>query len=185
MRTTAGQIGGGSVPASGAELTPRWYVVRTKPHNETRAHRNLSQMGIETLCPMLFERHVSRHGEAASRIAPLFPGYIFGWFSVVEQWHSVRFTRGVRDVLCADGRPVPLDDEIIRIVESRVAPDGLVRTADIPHRGDPVVIRGGPFNGLMGILASPTTREARRTVLLTLVDWSARVEVASAHVYRA
>jgi transcriptional antiterminator RfaH len=187
MRTRAERISGGSSTsfhASGAELAPRWYVVRTKPHNEKRVHHNLGQMGVETLCPMLFEHYVSRGGEGASRIIPLFPGYIFGRFSAVQQWHSVRFTRGVREVLCAEGRPVPIDDEVVRIVESKVASDGLVRPVDVIQPGERVVIRGGPFDGLIGILESPTHHETRLTVLLTLVNWSARVEIARAHVYR-
>lgn len=170
--------------ASSAAATPHWYVVHTKPNNERRVDHNLRGMTVETLCPLLHEEYVTPGGMPKSRVKPLFPGYIFGRFNVVEHWHRVRFTRGVREVLSAEGRPLPLDDEIVRIVASRMDPDGLVRIGTPFRPGERVMIRGGPFQDLIGIFEESTNDQARLTVLLTAVNWSAHVQVSKQSVWR-
>jgi transcriptional antiterminator RfaH len=165
--------------------TPQWYVVHTKPNNERRVDHNLRNMDVETLCPMLCEGYVTSGGLAKSRIKPLFPGYIFGRFTVLDHWHRVRFTRGVRDVLSSEGRPLPLHDDVVQLVASRMDKDGLVRIGKTFRPGERVVIREGPFRDLAGIFEAPTNDHARLTVLLTAVNWSARVQVSKEFLYSA
>ncbi|MGH9350148.1 MAG: transcription termination/antitermination protein NusG [Vicinamibacterales bacterium] len=187
----ATRAGTSHLPADGAyscariDGEPRWFVVHTKPHNERRVDHNLRGMALETLCPMLCDTSYVPDRPARPRVKPLFPGYIFGRFNVLQDWHRVRFTRGVRDVLSLGGRPLPVEDEIIHIVMSRMDGDGLVRVADAIQAGDRVVIRSGPFRDLVGIFEAPANDQARITVLLTAVNWSARVDVAKDSVSRA
>jgi transcriptional antiterminator RfaH len=175
---------GRTIAWAAADRRPRWYVVHTKPNNEQRVEHNLRVMRLETLCPMLAD-DCDLERARRPRVRPLFPSYLFGRFSVLEHWHSVRFTRGVKEVLSADGLPIPVDEDIVRIVASRVDADGLVHIGRSIRPGQPVVVRGGPFNDLLGILEAPANDHERATVLLTAINWSARVEIAREHVHPA
>jgi transcriptional antiterminator RfaH len=163
----------------------RWYVIHTKPQNERRVDMNLRTMGLETLCPMFVDDHAGRRPGAKARVAALFPGYIFGRFSVLQHWHNIRFTRGVKDVLNTEGRPLAVDDEVVRLVAERIGDDGHVHIGSPLKAGDRVVIRGGPFSSLIGVLESPANDQTRLSVLLTTINWSARLGVAREHVYPA
>jgi transcription antitermination factor NusG len=80
---------------------------------------------------------------------------------------------------------LPVDDEIIELVTSRMDDDGLVRITDTFAAGDRVVIRSGPFQDLVGVFEAPANDMTRVTVLLTAVNWSAHVDVAKENVSRA
>src|SRR5262245_20124580 len=108
----------------------RWYVVQTKPKQETRAELNLRQWSIATLAPKLREiRHV-RSGERAYHITPLFPNYLFARFDAEAQTAKIRLTRGVQRVVGFGEYATPVDDAIIELIRSQIAEDGFVRIPD-------------------------------------------------------
>jgi hypothetical protein len=67
----------------------RWYVVRTKPKQETRAELNLIAHGIEVLAPKVKEARYSRaSGGLVHSIAPLFACYMFARFDAFKTMAS-------------------------------------------------------------------------------------------------
>ncbi len=128
----------------------RWYVIRTKPKQETRAESNLRAWGIETFAPKALElgRGRARSGRAW-RIEALFPGYLFAWFDARNLWRKVRLTRGVHAVVGFGESATPVEDSIISAIRSRIQEDGFVHLAEA-QPGDPVEIVGGPLRSLRG-----------------------------------
>jgi transcription antitermination factor NusG len=58
----------------GAELTSKWYVLRSKPHKERILWRQLRDQGFEVFYPHIL-LHTVKPGVIKNK--PLFPGYLF------------------------------------------------------------------------------------------------------------
>src|SRR5438128_10962889 len=99
---------------------PRWYVIHTKPRQEDRADRNLRAWGVPTLSPMLRCRRSRSDVQPHDRIEPLFPRYIFARFAAAELLDKVRFTRGVHAVVEFGGDLIPVEDDVIAVLQSRI-----------------------------------------------------------------
>ena len=97
----------------------KWYLVKTKPLNETRIHNRLTEAGFESIYPKILKKI---RGKGRIEARPLFPTYLFVRFAL-EQLRTIRYTRGVakivsfgpepqepRGVLLEDERPYVLAD---------------------------------------------------------------------------
>lgn len=147
-----------------------WYALRTKPSQEKRAADNLKAWNVESFIPWL--------PAVRSRLPrPLFPGYVFGRFSQ-NLTAKVQFTRGVLYVVSFGGVPAAISDEIIGIMRSRTAEDGMVMRDASLRPGDEVVIRSGPLRELVGIFERELPRRERVQILLTAIAYNARVEIS-------
>src|SRR4030095_9865876 len=90
--------------------TLSWYVIHTHPKQEDRADGNLKTIGLETLAPRLrVDKFNEFSGKLSQLVRPLFPGYIFGRFVYNEQFHRVRYTRGVHSLVSFNNTPAPVD----------------------------------------------------------------------------
>lgn len=152
-----------------------WYAVQTKPCREDEAATNIRRLGLNVFLPKTKrEKHV--WGKCQAIIKPLFPGYIFAHFSPSPYLHSIRYARGVRRVVSAGEDPLPLDKEIIWVIQSRVGKDGFVSIGpDSLKTGDQVVINEGLLRGLAGIFEQELSDGERAIVLLRTVEYQARV----------
>jgi len=90
----------------------RWFVVSTKPKNEDRAASNLLSGGIEVLAPKLKVRKY-KDRKFIHIIEQMFPGYIFVKFHPVDDFHLVKYTRGVKTIVHFGSKIVPVHDEMI------------------------------------------------------------------------
>ena len=90
-------------------MTPRWYVVESKPQAEALARDQLQNQGFDVLLPTFIRRRVTAHGEVDVTV-PLFLRYLFVIFAVdAVRWRSINSTRGVRRILGNDpDKPTPL-----------------------------------------------------------------------------
>jgi transcriptional antiterminator RfaH len=158
-----------------------WYVVHTHPKQEDRTNTNLRTWGIETLTPKL---RVNKFNEFTGRLThivkPLFPGYIFSRFSYNEQYHRVRYTRGVHSLVSFNNKPAPVDDEIVELVRSQIGRDGFVKTLDELKPGDEVVINNGRFQNFCGVFEREMPDSDRVRILLNTVSFQAHVVVDKA-----
>ena len=103
---------------------PRWYAIYTHPQQEERADANLRTLKIDTFAPRLKERHFNRYtGKPLYKTQPLFPRYIFARFVCPTMLSKVSFTRGVNSVVHFGNGPLPVEDEIIELIRSRVDED--------------------------------------------------------------
>jgi transcriptional antiterminator RfaH len=161
-----------------AEESSNWYVIRTKARQEDRADSNLRAWQVKTLAPKIKERRYNEYsGKVSYQVKPLFPGYIFARFNIDELLHRVRFTRGVNGVVSFGGRPAPVEDEIIDIIESLKGADGLVRIGEELRPNDKVMVKTGPVRNFVGIFEGHYKDERRVSILLETVSYQNRLVV--------
>ena len=163
-----------------------WYVVHTHPKQEDRCDSNLRAWHVETFAPKLRERQYNQFtGKPTHLIKPLFPGYIFARFRVVDAIQKVRFTRGVHSVVSFGGGPTPVDDEIIEIIKARIGEDGFIKTGSDLRPGDKVTIKEGPMRDLAGVLEREVKASDRVMILLTSVSYQAHIMMERRMVKKA
>jgi transcriptional antiterminator RfaH len=154
-----------------------WFAIHVKPRRENFASKNISALGIESFLPRLkAERLV--HGAARTIIKPLFPGYFFARFRPEDSLELVECSRGVLQVVSSGRFPIPVEDQIVRDIQDRAEPDGLIRIRlHRVKRGDRVSIQEGPFEGLAGRVERELDDGRRVTILLeTLLNARVLIE---------
>ena len=159
------------------DYLPFWYAIHTKPRQEERAESNLRAWGVETFAPKIRERNYNIQGKPILVTKPLFSRYIFARFKAGDLLHKVYFTRGVQGVVCFGGKPCPIDEDIIRVIQSRRGADGLIHIGDNFNPGDRVIIGEGPLRSFVGIFDGYCKDEERVSILLTTVSFQSHVIV--------
>lgn len=143
-----------------------WYVIHSKPRQETRAEENLSAQGYQVYLPML-KTSKRRSGKWVEVVEPLFPRYLF--IQMVENQDSfapIRSTFGVSKLVRFGDTPAqaPLGlVESLRTLES--SSDGThIESDNLFEAGAQVDIVEGPLEGLKAIVKSDSGDE--RVILL-------------------
>jgi transcriptional antiterminator RfaH len=156
--------------------TPHWYALHTNPKQEDRAYYNLQDMRVEAFAPRIKQPSQSRRANTRGfLVKSLFPGYIFARFELMPWLHKVRFTRGVHSVVNCDGKPLPVEDEIIAAIQTRVAEDGFVKFNDEFKAGEKVIITSGVFKGLAGMFERKLNDSERVVILLSTIGYQANL----------
>lgn len=154
----------------------KWFVVNTKPKNEDRAAINLTSGGIETLAPKLRLRKY-KENRFVQVIEHMFPGYIFARFDPIDDFHLIKYTRGVKTIVHFGDRIVPIHEDLIEFIKSRLV-DGVATIQKKPIlKGERIVIKDGPFKGLTGIFEREMDGKERVAILLDAVQFAATMEI--------
>jgi transcriptional antiterminator RfaH len=147
----------GEFPAqSGASLAltgqERWFVVRTQPHCEAKAERQLANQNYRTFLPRF--RKSRRHARKFEIVsAPLFPGYLFVILDLArDRWRSVNGTYGVARLLTQAGAPEPVPPGLVEQLLAATDTEGIVRLHPNLQTGQMVRVSAGPFADLVGRL---------------------------------
>ena len=152
-----------------------WFVVRTKPHQETRALQHLLNQDFEAFLPRLNSTRRFGPRSISSRQA-LFPGYLFVRFDVNSPgWRSINSTMGVLHLIMADGRPLPVPSGLVESFIQLTQPDGCVDLGPALRPGQEVRLVSGPFSGLAGQLAG-IDGHMRARVLLQIMGRHVELE---------
>jgi transcription elongation factor/antiterminator RfaH len=154
----------------------RWFVVNTKPKNEDRAAGNLSGGGIEVLAPKLKLRKY-KDGRFIYVVEQMFPGYIFAKFHPIDDFHLIKYTRGVKTIVHFGNKIVPVQDEMIAFIRNRL--DDGVATLEKKYfkKGEKILVKDGPFKGISGIFEKELEGKDRVMILLDSVKFSVSVEI--------
>jgi transcriptional antiterminator RfaH len=154
----------------------RWFVVNTKPKNEDRAAGNFLNGGFDALAPKIRLRKY-KEGRFMYFIEPMFPGYIFVKFHPVDDYHLVKYTRGVKTIVNFGGKIIPLQEELIDFIKARL--ENGVATVEKKgfKRGEKVLVKDGPFKGFSGIFEKELDGKERVAILLDGVNYYAKVEI--------
>ena len=154
-----------------------WYAVHTKPCQEDLAAMHIRRLGLEVLLPKT-KRETLVRGTPRATIRPLFPCYLFARFCPLTYLRLIHYVRGARGVVCAGSLPLPVDEEIIGSVRSRVGDDGYVTLPPEALRpGDRVTVSEGPLAGLVGIYERELSDSRRVTILLQAIEYQARLTI--------
>lgn len=162
-------------------MTRRWYVVNTKPKNEDRAAVNLESGQFEVFNPKLKVRKF-REGKYVPFIEPMFPGYIFVKFDFQNDFHTIKYTRGIKTIVHFGNKVVPINDELITFIGANlVSGVGEIKKKAI-QKGERVLVREGPFKGLSGIFEKELDGRERVAILLEGMNFAARMEIDKEYV---
>ena len=160
-----------------ASAQRNWYLVYTKPQQESLAAVNLENQGYQIYVPMI--RNARRKlGRRIIRIEPMFPRYLFIYLDTqTDNWAPIRSTIGVSGLVKFGPYPSPVSDQLIALIKQRDDSEGV---QDIPlyefTPGQQVRIEEGPFEGYEGLLLAKTGQE-RVVVLLDIVGKQAKARV--------
>lgn len=156
--------------------TPRWYVVQTQPHCESKAVWHLERQGFDTYLPRYQKRR--RHARRVETVAaPLFPRYLFVAIDMAAQrWRSIHSTIGVSRLVCNGDDPAILAAGVVDGLKRREDERGFVQLDSRPRFavGDPVRIVDGIFTSCLGLFDGISDGE-RVAVLLDLLGRKVRV----------
>ncbi len=156
-----------------------WYVLNVKPKQETIAEINLKKLGVEVYMP-LYNKTVKKKKEKVSVVSPLFSGYIFARFDLVDYYHKVMYTRGVKSVLGNTTTIWLLDNKKIEEIKSREL-NGIITLKsknDAFFKGDRVIVDEGSLDGWEGIFYEELPDKERVTILLTSMGFTGKMTVS-------
>jgi len=147
-----------------------------KPREEERALYFLEEKGFETYLPMM--EVVSLRGfKNKTSEKPLFPGYLFCRFEKEdESLAHVRWTRGVKKLLPESVNPIPVDNEVVKAIQSLQQKDGVIRQQPL-QKHDSIRIARGPMKDILGVFDYWTSDQGRVKVLLNFINYQASVEL--------
>lgn len=143
-----------------------WYVVRTKPRQETRAKLNLENQDITTFLPEITLQKI-RRGKRTAVTEPLFPGYVFANLDdYAGKFHKVRSTFGVAKLLTFGETPATVPDALIQEMHQvNAETQQKAQQSAMPQVGEKVEITYGPFKGFIAEILQ-LDGESRCIVLL-------------------
>jgi transcriptional antiterminator RfaH len=153
-----------------------WYVIQTKPKKEEEARNYLSNKGVEIFAPRL-EEFRFKNGKIYKEQPPLFPGYIFGKFDLMENFPLVRWGKGVKCVLGFGSYPVPIAEEVITVIRERTDERNIVKMKHDFKPNDVIRIKTGPLKDLLGIFDRWVSENDRVRVLLNLIGYQPAAEL--------
>jgi len=157
-------------------MIKRWFVVSTKPKNEDRAANNFTSGGIEALAPKLKLRKY-KDGKFINVVEQMFPGYIFVKFHPIDDFHLIKYTRGVKTIVHFGEKIVPVHDEVIAFIRSKLE-DGVATIEKKQFKkGEKILVKDGPFKGLSGIFEKELEGKDRVMILLDSVKFAATIEI--------
>ena len=155
-----------------------WYLIYTKPQQETVALSNLLQQHFFAYLPMIDSRKRQR-GVYRMVTEPMFPRYLFIQLnSETDNWSVIRSTRGVANLVRFGLMPARVPDEFVSKLQSREKNEALASTTEeLFTKGDEIKIMDGPFAGMDAVYEAKKPGE-RAVILLQIANSYTRVKLS-------
>ncbi len=142
------------------DRTHRWYSLSVVSGQEHLVVENLSarikkqelqEDIIDFLVPEINEVGM-KNGKKVSKPRKLYPGYIFIKSRMNDKlWYVIRNTPGVKLIVWAETRPIPLTDQEHEVMMNNIAQSNQKATMFVPFQVDDVVtIKDGNFSNMKG-----------------------------------
>lgn len=162
----------------------QWFLVQLKPNCLAIATRNLARQGFRSFTPLTLETFRSG-ARFKTEPRPLFPGYMFVSLDTsVGKWKAVNSTYGVTRLVAFGGRPAAVPRGLVEQIALGCDANGLILAPDALSPGDRVLIRNGPFSGVLAEVER-TDADRRVWILLDLMGQGTRMQVARETLKRA
>ena len=145
-----------------------WFLVRTKPSQESYAADNCKRQGCRTFLPL-------HHCEIRDRLVPLFPSYLF--VQTDGRWHFIESTYGCLKVIRWSDFPDTIPAKVIRELRKRTNRRGIIQEKISKPRfvkGQDILIKDGPFRDFTAIFQEQDSGK-RVHALLNLLGRSVSV----------
>jgi len=154
-----------------------WYLIHTKPKQESIAKENLERQDYSVYLPMAIVRR-KRRGKSVRIIDAMFPRYLFINLSEqTDDWGPIRSTIGVSSLIRFGLEPAKIPQLLIDALIERENPEGI---HELPvkdfEQGQKVVISEGPFEGYEALFATHESNE-RVSLLLKIAGQTAKIQL--------
>lgn len=160
-----------------------WYVIYTKPRQESRAIENLREQGHNCFCPTLSTERL-RSGKRIEVAEPLFPRYVFVRLEVGRSnWSVIRSTRGVVRLVEFGGVAARIPSTLIDSLAEQPA-----QHKELFASGSRIKVIEGPFLGVEATLVrlyEAPDGEARVMVLMDILTRPQRISLPARAVRKA
>ena len=146
-----------------------WYLLQSKPRQETKAHAELIKQGYQVFLPTMQVEMISQ-GKRVLRAEPLFSRYLFVQLNqTTDNWGPIRSTKGVSQLIRFGGKPAAIDQNQLDSLKQLVS-----QTTSKPlfKKGSFLEVVSGPFQSLSGVfekMMTLPTGEERAMVLLDVL----------------
>jgi len=168
-----------------SEFGRNWYAVHTYSGYEDAVARNMQQrietMGMEdkifsVLVPT--EKKIKiKAGKRRIIEEKIYPGYVLVEMVVTDDsWYVVRNTPRVTGFVGAGTTPIPLSQEEVDVLKSRMKSDEPMHTIDV-EIGDMVQIIDGPFKEMEGRVEEVDNERGKIKVLVAIFGRETPVEL--------
>ena len=164
---------------SDAWQEPRWYAIKTRSRHEKRVRDQLVQRDIDTFLPVCDTWRQWKDRKKKVEL-PLFPGYCFARFPLVERLRVLNVL-GVADLVSINGRPEPVREDELAAIQQLLSTKLHYDPHPFLEEGMDVEVVRGPLAGVRGKLLRKD-RVTRLVLAVTLVKQSAVVEIHPADV---
>lgn len=140
--------------------THRWYSLSVVSGQEMLVVENLRErikkqnLGadiVDFLVPMVNEATVVK-GKKVIKPRKIYPGYIFIKTRMNDKlWYVIRNTPGVKLIVGAETRPIPLTDKEYDNIMAQIEKSNEKAEVFVPfQKGDVVMLKEGDFEGMKG-----------------------------------
>ncbi len=152
----------------------KWYLIQTKPQQESIATENLSNQGFEVFFPKAIIKN---------KTVSLFPRYLFIRLDdKTQNWTPIRSTKGVSNFVRFGLSFAKVPDQIISMIRIQQQ-QTIEKMIDIcsHQKGDYLEIQTGAFKGQQAIFQNYSAQD-RVVVLLKLIGQQQEIELMEKEV---
>lgn len=157
----------------------QWYVMYTKPRQEAVALENLQRQNYTVFYPQARVQKRKPGKGTVQVVEPLFPRYMFVSLEMgVSDFSKLRSTKGCVDLVKFGGKASTVPLELIELIQGQAGEDAVLDFSAFNSLevGGAVRVAEGPFEGLLGTIASQKS-EQRVIVLLNVLGGERSVEL--------
>ncbi len=156
-----------------------WYALYTCPRHERCVAQQIEQRSISCFLPLY---HSVRRWKDRRKVLELalFPGYVFVHLALQDRFRVLQLPSAVR-LVSFNGQPAVLPDAEIDGLRRRLSSGICVEPHPYLRVGRRVRVRGGPMEGLEGVIVRRKDR-CRLVFSLDLIMRSVAVEVDESDV---
>lgn len=135
--------------------------------------QGLAQDVVDYLCPMINEASIKK-GEKVIKQKKLYPGYVFFKSRMNDKiWYVVRNTPGVRLIVGAETKPIPLSDAEYQQMMEQITQSQERSELTVPYKvGDIVLLKHGDFKGMKGNIKEV---DAEKSIVVVNIEMLGRL----------
>ena len=151
-----------------------WYLIQTKPQQESTAVQNLSNQGFNVFYPKAIIKN---------KTVSLFPRYLFIELDdKTQNWTPIRSTKGVSNFVRFGLSFAKVPNQIINLIkiQQQQTIEKMINICS-HHKGDHLEIQTGVFKGQQVIFQNYSSSE-RIIVLLKLIGQQQKIELLEKEV---
>jgi len=151
-------------------MNPAWYAIRSKTHKEHVLWQQIQLRGFEVFYPRL---RVTPVNPRSRRIIPYFPGYLFVHTNLEDVgktvFQRVPFSMGL---VSFGGEPARVPEALIHTLQQKLEDLNRDKHRQVPRfeKGERLLIKNGPFEGVQALFDSQISGKDRVKVLVDFLS---------------